>query len=136
MCDRRSFKFLDWPGPIAFAHRGYSADAPENTLAAFQTAVNLGYRCLETDVHATSDGVLVAFHNRRLDEVTDRAGEIAKLPWSYVCEAKVAGREPIPLLEDILTRWPQARVNIDPKSDGAVDPLVRMILELHAADRV
>jgi glycerophosphoryl diester phosphodiesterase len=136
MRERRSFKFLDWPGPIAFAHRGFSANSPENTMTAFQAAVDLGYRYLETDVHATSDGVLVAFHNRRLDHVTDRTGEIAKLPWSYVREAKVAGRESVPLLEDVLTRWPQARVNIDPKSDGAVDPLVRTILDLQAVDRV
>ena len=105
-------------------------------MAAFDAAVDLGYRYLETDVHATSDGVLVAFHNRRLDGVTDRSGVVSARPWSYVRQTKVDGREPIPQLSDILSAWPDVRVNIDPKSDSAVDPLIAMIRDLRAVDRV
>src|ERR687898_375092 len=67
------FPFLDWPGPLAFAHQGAHFDgvAGENTMASFETAVSLGYRYLETDAHATSDGVLVAFHDDHLDRLTD-----------------------------------------------------------------
>ena len=54
--------YLDWSGPLAFAHRGGTGIHPENTVAAFDDAVELGFTYLETDVHATSDGVLVAFH--------------------------------------------------------------------------
>ena len=87
-------------------------------MPAFENAVGLGYRYLETDVHVTADGVLLAFHDDHLDRVTDRTGEIADLPCAEVAEARVDGREPIPLLEDLLGAFPDARINIDPKHDG------------------
>jgi glycerophosphoryl diester phosphodiesterase len=121
---------------LPFAHRGGASELPENTLPAFARSVELGYRYLETDTHVTADGVLVAFHDDRLDRVTDRAGLIADLPWSQVREAKVDGREPIPLLEDLLGTWPELRVNIDPKHDGAVDALSEVLLRTGAVDRV
>ena len=130
------FPFLDHPGPIPFAHRGGASEAPGNTLPAFEHAVRLGYRYLETDVHATSDGVLVAFHDDRLDRVTDRTGAIAELPWSEVSRARVDGREPIPLLEDVLGTWPDVRVNIDPKEDSSVEPLIQTIKRTGSVHRV
>jgi glycerophosphoryl diester phosphodiesterase len=131
-----SFPFLDHPGPIPFAHRGGASEAPENSLPAFQHAVDLGFRYLETDVHATADGVLVAFHDDVLDRVTDRSGRIAELPWSEVSQARIEGREPIPLLEDVLTTWPGVRVNIDPKEDSSVGPLIEVLRRTDAVDRV
>jgi glycerophosphoryl diester phosphodiesterase len=74
-------------------------------MAAFEHAVALGYRYVETDVHTTADGTLVAFHDDVLDRVTDRVGAIADLPWDDVRQARVAGHA-IPLLEDILGAWP------------------------------
>ena len=130
----RSFPFLDHPGPIPFAHRGGASEAPENSLPAFQHAIDLGYRYLETDVHATADGVLVAFHDDVLDRVTDHQGRIDELTWAEVSRARIDGREPIPLLEDILATWPEARVNIDPKPDAAVDAAHRGAAP-HRADR-
>lgn len=130
------FPFLDHPGPLPFAHRGGAGDWPENTMPAFEGAVALGYRYVETDVHVTADGVLVAFHDESLDRVTDRVGLIRELPWSEVSAARVDGREPIPLLEDILGTWPDLRVNIDPKHDSSVDALVASIRRTGAIDRV
>ena len=131
-----SFPLLDHPGPIPFAHRGGASEAPENSLPAFQHAIDLGYRYLETDVHATADGVLVAFHDDVLDRVTDRVGRIADLPWSEVSLARIDGIEPIPLLEDILTTWPDVRVTIDPKADTSVEPLIEVLRRSRAVDRV
>lgn len=131
-----TFPFLDHPGPIPFAHRGGASEAPENTLAAFQYAVDLGYRYLETDVHVTADGVLVAFHDDVLDRVTDRTGVIRELPWSEVSKARVDGREPIPLLEDVLGTWSDVRVNIDPKADDSVEALIEVIRRTASLDRV
>lgn len=130
--------YLDAGGPIAFAHRGAhdGADVIENTMAAFAAAVELGYRYVETDVHATADGVLVAFHDDKLDRVTDRVGLIRELPWREVGAAVVGTDERVPLLEDVLATWPDLRVNIDPKHDTAVDPLVRVIERAAAVDRV
>lgn len=131
-----SYPFLDSDGPIAFAHRGGAADGLENSLAAFAGAVDLGYRYLETDVHATADGVLLAFHDHTLDRVTDRVGRVARLPWSAVSRARIGGREPIPRLEDLLGTWPDIRVNVDVKEAAALRPLVDTIRRTNALDRV
>lgn len=132
------YPFLDWPGPLAFAHQGaHRAGGPgENTMSAFEEAIGLGYRYLETDVHATADGVLVVMHDDTLDRTTDRAGVIGKLPWSEVRRARINGAEPVPLLEDLLGLWPDVRVNIDPKHDAAVASLVDVIHRTNAIDRV
>ena len=143
--------FLADPAPIAFAHRGGAGEAPENTLAAFEVARSLGYRYLETDIHLTRDGVLVAFHDDHLDRVTDRSGAIAQLGIAEV-EAADAGHAfspdggrtfpfrgcgvRVPRLEEILARWPDARINIDPKSDSCVGPLAALLDRLGAWERV
>lgn len=125
---------------IALAHRG-GALLPanlhrENSLYAFIRAAELGYRYLETDVHSTADGVLVAFHDDRLGRVTDRAGLIADLPWAEVREARIGGQDPIPTLAELFDAFPGHRFNIDIKAPGAIRPLVRTINEFHAHDRV
>ena len=119
--------FLDWPGPLAFAHRGGASDNPENTLPAFRHAVDLGYTFIETDVHATSDGVLLAFHDADLTRTCGRPGRIDALPWSEVSTARVEGREPIPRFDDLLDEFPRVRFNIDCKDESGVEPLVTML---------
>jgi glycerophosphoryl diester phosphodiesterase len=143
--------FLGSATTLAFAHRGGGGDAPENTLPAFEAAVALGYRYLETDVHVTRDGVLLAFHDSRLDRITDRAGAIAELSLAEVREADAGyaftpdagasypfrGRGVvIPTLEELLTRWDGICLNIDAKSDETVAPLVELIRRLDAFGRV
>jgi len=118
------------------AHRGFSRDGLENSLAAFAAAVGLGYRYLETDARATSDGTLVAFHDDRLDRVTDRTGLLAQTPWSQVRRARIGGREPVPLLADVLDAFPTARLNVDVKDAAAVAPLAELLRRTRASDRV
>ncbi|WP_236654290.1 glycerophosphodiester phosphodiesterase [Streptacidiphilus anmyonensis] len=128
--------YLDHPGPLAFAHRGGTLGGPENSMAAFERAVRLGYRYLETDVHTTADGVLVAFHDDRLDRVTDGTGAVAQLPWRIVSAARIGGREAIPTLEELLDAFPETRFNIDVKAAAAVRPLVDAVRRTNAWDRV
>jgi glycerophosphoryl diester phosphodiesterase len=128
--------YLDVETPIAFAHRGGLSAHPENTLPAFEHAVDLGYRYLETDVHATADGVLVAFHDEDLRRTCGIDGEIGDLSWSEVSAARVDGVAPIPRMGELLMRFPAARFNIDAKSDAAVDGLADLIDRTGTLDRV
>lgn len=131
-----SHPYLDWDGPIGFAHRGGASEAPENTMEAFQYAIDLGFRYLETDVQVTADGVLVAFHDNDLRRTTGREGKISRLPWAAVQEYRVAGKAAIPLLEDVLGSWPEVRVNIDCKTDAAAPALVDSLQRTRALRRV
>jgi glycerophosphoryl diester phosphodiesterase len=128
--------YLDHPRPIAFAHRGGAAHAPENSWAAFDHAIKLGYAYLETDARATSDGRLVAFHDRTLDRVTDASGPINALPYREVAALRVGGTEPIPLIEDLLGAWPDARFNIDLKDVPGISLLPAVLRRTGAWDRV
>jgi glycerophosphoryl diester phosphodiesterase len=128
--------FLEWPGTIAFAHRGGASENPENTMPAFQHAVDLGYTYLETDVHATADGVLVAFHDPDLSRTTGTKGLISQLTWAQVREARVAGVAPIPLFEDLIGSFPKHRFNIDCKSYSALPGLIASLRRLDCLDRV
>jgi glycerophosphoryl diester phosphodiesterase len=131
--------FLHGPSPRAFAHRGWHTGdlaGLENSMAAFARAVDEGFRYLETDVHVTSDGRLVAFHDYRLDRVTDGSGLVAQQTWDRVRRARIGGREPIPLMAEVLATFPDVRLNIDPKSDAAVGPLLDLIRESGSTERV
>lgn len=118
--------------PLVLAHRGgalMSANiGRENTLAAFRAAWEAGARHMETDVHATADGVLVAAHDEVLDRVSDRIGAIAELPSSEVRSASVGG-EQIPLLTELMDALPAATFTIDLKAPGAVVPLAAVLAD-------
>ncbi len=105
-------------------------------MPAFEGALALGYRYLETDAHVTADGICLAFHDDRLDRVTDRTGVIAELTYREVRQARVEGREPIPLLEDLVASFPHARINIDTKHDASVEAVAAVIRRTAAIDRV
>ena len=132
--------FLDGPTPLAFAHRGGALLAAnvgiENTLTAFLNAVDLGYRYLETDVHSSRDGVVYAFHDVELARMTGTVSAFRDLDSAGIDAIRVGGREPIPRLADLLQAFPEARFNIDAKADDVVDPLLGVLRNADALDRV
>ena len=128
--------YLDSIKPIAFAHRGGTSAAPENSMRAFQHAVDLGYRYIETDVHATADGHVVAFHDNDLQRTCGSSLKIAEASIDELSTARIDGTDPIPLLAEILTTWPNMKVNIDCKSDVVVAPLIQQLRSSHCLDRV
>ncbi|ROR90742.1 glycerophosphodiester phosphodiesterase [Nocardioides aurantiacus] len=125
---------------IAMAHRGGvghpEIPGAENSLHAFRHATALGYTYLETDVHATSDGTLLAFHDAVLDRVTDGTGRLDRLRADQVARARIGGEHAVPRMAELLEELPGARFNIDLKSAGAVGPLVELIEHTGAHDRV
>ncbi|WP_291377866.1 glycerophosphodiester phosphodiesterase [Demequina sp.] len=129
--------YFDKSGSFAaLAHRGFSLDGLENSMLAFQAAVDMGYRYVETDAHGTADGVAVALHDESLDRTTDGKGFVADLPWARVKLARIGGKEPVPMLEDILGTWPTLRVNIDVKAESGIVPIADAIEKTGAHDRV
>jgi glycerophosphoryl diester phosphodiesterase len=120
----------------AIAHRGFSPDGAENSMAAFQAAVDLGYRHLETDARVTADAVALAFHDDVLDRVTNSTGRLSQLSWRQVSQARIFDREPIPRLEDVLAMFGQSSVNIDVKSDLAIGPTLDAIRRTNSWHRV
>lgn len=127
-------------GVLAFAHRGGAyhpeIEGLENTLAAFRHAVGLGYTHLETDVHVTSDGVLLAFHDSVLDRVTDLSGAIAEMTYDEVRVARIGGDHQVPTLAELFEELPGASFNIDLKAPRAAPALAAFLAERRAWDRV
>ncbi len=89
---------------LVIAHRGASAYRPENTLAAFELAVEQGSDMIETDLHRTRDGAIVITHDEDLTTFGGR-GEIADLTLAEVRALDAGGGEPVPTLVEILDRF-------------------------------
>lgn len=110
--------------------------APENSWAAFEYAVKLGYAYLETDARATADGKLMAFHDRTLDRVTSASGPIGARSYREISELRIDGSEPIPLIEDLLAAWPDVRFNLDLKDEPGISLLPGLLQRTGAWDRI
>ncbi|MEV6632880.1 glycerophosphodiester phosphodiesterase family protein [Actinoplanes sp. NPDC051470] len=128
--------YLDAPTPLAFAHRGGAAAGDENTAEAFARAVGLGYRFVETDVHATADGVPVVFHDATLARLTGSPGAVSSMTWADLSQLRVGGASAVPRLDDILGAWPEVRFNVDLKAADVVAPAVEVIKKCNASARV
>lgn len=124
------------PGPLAIAHRGGAALAPENTLTAFGRSIALGARYLETDVRMTADGHLVCFHDATLDRVTDSRGPVRRHTLTALRQVRVRGTEHIPTLVELLQSFPDANVTVDLKDREAIGPLLRVLAHRPFARRV
>ena len=126
----------DEAGPLAIAHRGGAGLAVENSVTAFALSAALGLRYLETDVHVTRDGHLVCFHDATLERLTSATGRVRSRSLSELRRLRVAGREPIATLEEVLDAFPEHRLTIDVKDRAAIAPLVRSLRRRGVAERV
>lgn len=128
--------FLSGPLPRIIAHRGLAIEAPENTLLAFLRALNAGATHLETDVHASADGVAVISHDPDLSRTAGRPVEISRLTMAELRRVDLGHGQGYCSLTEALDTFPQARFNIDIKDADSALPAARAIRDARATDRV
>ncbi len=133
-----------------YAHRGASAERPENTLVAFERAVECGADALEMDVHLTRDGVFIVSHDdngMRMTGTRVRWSEIDLVDaqrldagWGFVA---ADGTRPyagigitIPTFEEVVQRFPEVHINVDIKHEGAVPKMLELVRGLGEEDRI
>ncbi|MBW1781988.1 MAG: glycerophosphodiester phosphodiesterase [Deltaproteobacteria bacterium] len=115
---------------LCIGHRGAMGHAPENTLASFEKALDLGTPCVEVDVYHV-DGNLVAFHDDRLERTTNGTGYLLDRDFSYLRSLDAGDGERIPTLEEVFdTVGLKAGVNIELKGPGTARPVVELISTL------
>lgn len=142
----------DAPVALLYAHRGASAELPENTLPSFQRALDLGADALEMDVHLTADGHVLVSHDPHGGRTCGVPSEIRKSTlaevkrwdagWGFVGEG---GDRPfagsgytLPTLEEVLTELPEVPLNVDIKQahPSMVEPVLKLLRARGAEDRV
>ena len=128
----RRHPFFASPRPLVFAHRGGSALAPENTIAAFDNGLALGADGLELDVHLSRDGVVVVHHDRTLERTTTLHGPIAERT------AEELRRADVPTLAEVLARYRDPRIIIELKVNSAelAAAAIDVVRQADAVDRV
>ena len=130
--------------PLVFAHRGASAYAPENTFAAFDLAIDMGARAMETDVQVTADGHLVLLHDERVNRTTNGHGPVAALTLAEVkaldagswLDPRFAGQR-VPTADELLARYGgRVRLRLEVKAPGVVDRLLPLVEDAGLLDQV
>ncbi|CAM4130209.1 MULTISPECIES: glycerophosphodiester phosphodiesterase family protein [Helcobacillus] len=128
--------FMPGELPRGIAHRGFAPDGDENTLEAFHRAVANGADVIETDVHATADGIALTVHDPQIRcGATGDEHTVAESRLQDLRGVRVGGLSPIPTLEDVLGDL-DVPVNIDIKAEQAILPTARAIVRAGAQDRV
>ena len=144
--------FLALDRPHLFGHRGASGEAPENTLVSFERARAAGVPYLETDCHATSDGVIVLQHDETLDRTTDGEGPVREHSYAELEQLDAGyrftpdGGATFPFrgtgirilrLSELISAFPGARVNLEIKAgeQDTVDEVIRLIRSATAERR-
>jgi glycerophosphoryl diester phosphodiesterase len=135
---------LDPNARVVIAHRGNRAHAAENTLEAFQQAVDLGADAIEFDVRITRDGVPVVIHDPDVDRTTEGHGLVKSLTIAEVRQLDASTGSPrfggarmsVPSLEEALDRFRGVPLIIEVKELGASDATERLIRRFGAHERV
>ncbi|WP_156290917.1 glycerophosphodiester phosphodiesterase [Oceanobacillus salinisoli] len=113
------------------AHRGYSAKYPENTMSAFQAAIDLGFTHMEMDVHLSKDGVPVVMHDHTVDRMTDGKGEIRDYTVDELKQMTIHNYEKIPTLEEaLLLAKDKIIVSIELKNTNLYNGLEEQVYEV------
>jgi glycerophosphoryl diester phosphodiesterase len=119
------------------AHRGASAERPENTLPAFELAIAQGADVIEADVRATADGQLLILHDPTLDRTTSGRGPLRALSAHEARQLDAGGGQPIPTLAEVLqVAGGRVRVNVDLKEPEVVEPALAAVREAGMIDSV
>jgi glycerophosphoryl diester phosphodiesterase len=137
--DRRgpsASRFLPGPRPRRIAHRGLSLEAPENTMGAFQAALDAGAHMLETDTRATRDGLALAVHDEDLARVAGDPRRIDQISAQDAGAVRLPGDARLAMLEDVLDTFRDVPINIDVKTPSAIGPAVAAIARTRSAERV
>jgi glycerophosphoryl diester phosphodiesterase len=141
------------PNPVILAHRGDSAEYPENTLPAFESAQRIGVDVIETDVHLSRDGEVIIWHDETLGRTTDGTGPVERYTYAQLLEFDAAwqftkdGGKSFPFrgtgvkllrLAEALEKLPDMRFNVDLKQNDTdlADAFCKLVLDFGAEDRV
>lgn len=127
--------------PRVLAHRGLSfvgdqVVLDENTLPAFERALEVGADFLESDIQVTKDLVPVLFHDRDLSRLTGKKIPISNLSFTELMQVRLPFGGSVPSLEQALSRFPTAKFNLDIKTRAAEEVGIRLIAEVGASSRV
>ncbi len=147
--------FQNTDHPLVIAHRGGASIAPENTLVAFERAMQLGVDMIELDVQISRDGHLVVIHNETVDLTTDGEGLVTELTLAQLQSLDAAYHFQdirghyiyrnqgitIPALEEVFQQFPQARLLIDvkvpsEKGEEKEEVLPREVLEGKSVEKL
>lgn len=119
---------------LNIAHRGFSSEYPENTLLAFEQAMNAGADGFECDLRLTADGRVVVFHDDNLKRLCGVSGSIEQMTWPEVqkLRVKLSGKpeDKIPCLEDLLTQFSTTRMNLEIKHSAREAAVVESTLRV------
>ena len=131
-----SHPYLDESGVSIFAHRGGSIEAPENTLEAFQYALDLGCEYIETDVQLSKDGIPYIFHDDDLKRIPGVDKNFGDLWSSEISNLKIFNSYSIPTLKECLEQFPNTKFNIDLKTDAVMEPALNEMKKMNAMHRI
>lgn len=111
-----------------YAHRGASREFPENTIAAFRRAIELGVPGIELDVHLSADGIPVVIHDETVDRTTNATGPVASWTAAELAAMDAGDGEGIPSLSDVIDLVVgKTRLNIEVKAAAAADAVLVLV---------
>ena len=113
--------------PLVIAHRGFAQECEENTLSSFQKAYDVGVRYMETDVHSSSDGTAVIFHDNSLKRLTGLNTRVDSLTWADISAVELSDGSRIPTLDQAFEQFPNCVFNIDVKNENSIEHMKHFI---------